>query len=210
MSSRRSNQPPIRGRHRRIWWDRLARGVRGYFSLDVSLDPLKDRWTEVARRVRLSRETMAQFRARQPALSDAEVALVVEALRQWIRIEGRHPEHVLPSRAVHELESLRGPAPRMLDVDAVAYPYNPKYRNLTMTATELQGAFIDALRDEGPAGLPLLFRVDEEVRWPGGLSYRGACTELPCQTIDDEGRICLHMGWLWSVPVGGGGTGGGF
>lgn len=184
MSPRLADQPPT-------WWGRLATRVRGWYSLDVAFEPLEDRCTEAARHVQLSPEVLAQFRERQPTLSDEEVALVVEALRQWVRIEGRHPEHVLPSRAVYELESLRGPAPLMVDVDAVAHPYVPKHPSAA--ALELQGTLVDAVRDEGALHLPLLFRVDEEVRWPGGLSFRGACTKLPCQTIDAQGRICLHL-----------------
>ena len=58
----------------------------------------------VAARRTVSPLVLAQFRGRHPTLTATEADLVVEALRQWIRIEGRHPGHVLPSRAVHELE----------------------------------------------------------------------------------------------------------
>jgi hypothetical protein len=60
-------------------------------------------------------------------------------------------------------------------------------------AAELQSTFVDAVMDEDPWDLPLLFRVDEEARWPEGLSYRRSCTRLPCHTIDADGRICVHM-----------------
>ena len=193
--------------HLPTWWGRLATRVRGWYSLDVTLKPLEDKWVKAARlRVKVSPEMRAQFRAKQPTLSDVEVDLVVDAVRQWVRVEGRNPEAVLPSRAVYELEVLRGEAPRMFVPDPGTPPYNRK--DPSLATLELQSTFADAFRDESSSGLPLLFRVDEEVRWPGGLSYRGACTKLPCRTIDVEGRICLHTGWVWSVPSGP--SGGGF
>ena len=118
MSHRLSDRPPT-------WWGRLATRVRGWYRLDD--EPLEDKWVKAARlRVKLSPEMRAQFRAKQPTLSDEEVDLVVEAVRQWVRVEGRNPESVLPSRAVYELEELRGEAPRMFVPDPGTIPYNRK------------------------------------------------------------------------------------
>jgi len=131
--------------------------------------PLEDKWNKAARlRVKLPPEMRAQFRAKQPTLSEEDLDLVVEAVRQWVRVEGRNPEAVLPSRAVYEVEELRGESPRMFVPDPGTLPYDPK--DPSIATLELQSTFANAFRDESPSGLPLLFRVDEEVRWPGGLS----------------------------------------
>jgi len=200
MSSKVSDRPSS-------WWGRLTSQVKGWFSsLDfgLNLEPLvfEDAWNERARLgVAMTPGLLAQFRARQPFLSNEEVDLVVEALRQWVRIEGRYPGHVLPSRAAYDLEQYfpgrsearpRGEAPLMFIPDPAAPRHfgNPPS---TRAAELLQSAFLDAFLDEGPSDLPLLFRLDEEVGWPDGLSYRSTCAKLPCQTIDADGRICVHM-----------------
>jgi hypothetical protein len=83
--------------------------------------------------------------------------------------------------------------------DASTSQYDRKHPS---TATlELQATFVDAVNDEAARDLPLLFRVDEEVRWPGGLTYRSACTDGPCQPLDADGRICVHVarGYSWTA-----------
>ena len=82
MSARLSDTPPSR-------WARLARRVKSWYSLDA--EPIEDRWTQIAACRTVSPLAMAQFRGRHPTLTATEADLVVEALRQWIRIEGRHP-----------------------------------------------------------------------------------------------------------------------
>jgi hypothetical protein len=161
-------------------------------------DPLEDdRVKAVGLRAQLPPEMLAEFRAKHPTLDDEEVDLMLAALRQWNGVERRNPGGLLPSRAVCALEELRGKAPRMFVPDSAPVPHYR--RDPSLTTLELQTNFNYAFMDDSTSELPLLFRVDEEVRWPGGLSYRGACTRKPCEAIDSEGRICLHLGGSWSL-----------
>lgn len=181
------------------WPVRAAKAVADF--IGEVLDEMDDeevarqqRRTAPAATLRVPAEVLGQFRANRPELSDQDAGLVVEALGQWVRIERREPGHVLPSHAVHELQRLRGgpdPAPPLfVAAPAVHYPESP-----SQAASDLQHTFLDAFIDERPLVLPLLFRVDEAVRWPGGLCYRDTCVTWPCPTLTEDGRVCVHFKW---------------
>ena len=90
--------------------------------------------------------------------------------------------------------ALEGHASRMF----VANPATPPHtsaKDPSVATVDLQVTFADAIVDERPPYLPLLFRVDEEVRWADGLSYRASCVELPRPAITAQGQICVHFAW---------------
>ena len=123
------------------------------------------------------------------SLSDQDIGTVESAARQWFRIAARRPRAALamPSVLVDELVRMA--------------PDFPVRRG-----TDLRRTLILAQRDEdlAPAGLPLLFRVDQQIGIPGGRHYladcggRGECFEL-------AGAVCLrHLDGPGRRPPGGG------
>lgn len=140
-------------------------------------------------------------------LGGEDIALVEAATRQWFRLAARDPGAalVVPSRVVDELwqdlashERDYGP---FCDA-AFGRPlrHQPRYTMADAPGSKRTAWLLTTLgharRDEecGPTELPLLFRVDEDLRIRDGNRYladcggRGQCFHVP-------GMICLqHVG----------------
>ncbi|SNY57014.1 hypothetical protein [Paractinoplanes atraurantiacus] len=136
-----------------------------------------------------------RFTAEHGDLDTAGVALVEDATRQWFRLAVRRPRARLsmPSVAVgdlwHEMTlDTRGYAEFCEATLGYFLPCAPE-----QARTHLAETFHLAQRDEscGPETLPLLFRVDQQLKIKNGHHYladcggRGVCHELP-------GAICLR------------------
>lgn len=96
------------------------------------------------------------FAMAHPDLTDDQVSQVEEATRQWFRISAarRRTKLAQPSTAVAELNALPATITRGRD---------------------LQLTFKLAQKDERTTALPLLFRVDREIGFPGGRRYLADC-----------------------------------
>ncbi|MEH1125357.1 hypothetical protein [Micromonospora sp. CPCC 206061] len=135
----------------------------------------------------------------QHNLGADDIRLVENATRQWFRLVARHPRATLsmPSVVVDDLWQELA-----LDVrDYAAFceaafgrPLDRSSRHTTAAGTLATLSY--ARRDEGcgPTALPLLFRVDQDLRIQGGHRYlvdcggRGEC-------FQPRGMICLqHVG----------------
>jgi hypothetical protein len=203
------------------WWVRLARTVGSWYR--VTEPPSRDQWVAVADRVTVDHDVLDRLLEFQPDLDDADVAHILDALRQWVRIRGREGKAlVLPSRAVYTLQQLRGhEVTRSVGVGpdvqsqagttALAEEPGVVVRSLlyepddseTELAT-LQRTYRAAQSDEPSAGIPLLFHVDHDVGWPDACTFRPYCEREGCRNVTTRRQVCLHLpppagpnwGWL--------------
>lgn len=150
-----------------------------------------------------------RFAARHDALSPADIRLVEAAMRQWFRLVARHPKVKLgmPSLVVDDLwrELIR----HTREYEAfclVAFerllprePESAAIRSALLLAT-LGLARRDEATDRQP--LPLLFRVDREVRAEGGHGYLADCGgRHNCYAF--PGLLCLmHVGGVFDAGPG--------
>lgn len=145
-----------------------------------------------------------QLLNRHPHLSDDDIVLVETATRQWFRIVARQSSAKLsvPSVVVDDLwqELTRHTQDYATFCDAAfgrPLPHQPRFTTSAgMTNTD-RSALLATLnhgrRDEGcgPTGLPLLFRVDQEVRVQNGKRYLADCGGRgECFPVSD--RVCLQ------------------
>ena len=71
-------------------------------------------------------------------------------------------------------------------------------RRHTETAREgMQPTFVDAVFDEQPLMLPLLFHVDEVTGIARGRMYQRVCATSPCH---EENRMCMHWSSDLALP----------
>ncbi|MFG1866482.1 glycine-rich domain-containing protein [Micromonospora arborensis] len=175
------------------------------------------------------------LRNQHPHLSDDDIVLVETATRQWFRIIARQPaaKLAMPSVVVDDLwQALTRHAEDYGTFCDAAFgrllPHQPSSatsgdtkRSLLLLATLSYGR-----RDEdcGPTGLPLLFRVDQELRIPDGNRYladcggRGECfpvsNRVCLQHLDGPGKRAKPRGIRGDLPFNdgrhgyAGGTGG--
>ncbi|PYC66003.1 hypothetical protein C7C45_26975 [Micromonospora arborensis] len=145
------------------------------------------------------------LRNQYPHLKDDDIVLVETATRQWFRIIARQPSAKLamPSVVVDDLwQALTRHAEDYATFCDAAFgrllPHQPRSatsgdttqakRSLLLLATLSYGR-----RDEdcGPTGLPLLFRVDQELRIPNGNRYLADCGGRgECFRVSN--RVCLQ------------------
>jgi hypothetical protein len=138
-----------------------------------------------------------RLRLLHPQFSDDDLSLVEAATRQWSRLVARCPidklsmPSVIVDRHWREFVLHTEPEPK------------PATTSRAASATVLLSTLGLAQRDEGcrPTCLPLLFRVDEELRVHGGNRYlidcggRGECFEA-------RGMTCLrHLAGLGKRPA---------
>ncbi|MCG5470045.1 hypothetical protein LADH09A_003986 [Micromonospora sp. LAH09] len=145
-----------------------------------------------------------QLRNRHLHLSDDDIVLVETATRQWFRIIARQPNAKLsvPSVAVDDLwQALTRHAQDYATFCDAAFgrplPHQPRAATSADTTTTDRSALLATLkhgrRDEdcGPTGLPLLFRVDQEVRVQEGNRYLADCGGRgECFPVSE--RVCLQ------------------
>ncbi|MCU7728485.1 hypothetical protein ODJ79_32645 [Actinoplanes sp. KI2] len=126
-------------------------------------------------------------------LDTAAVALVQSAARQWFRLAARHPaaHPAMPSVVVDDLwrEMVRDARDYAEFCDAafgrlLPRPPEPGSDRPARLATTFRLA-----REDENGALPLLFRIDRELRVPGGGHYladcgggRDVCHEMPGAT----------------------------
>ncbi|MGC4746278.1 hypothetical protein ACLQ28_11520 [Micromonospora sp. DT201] len=145
------------------------------------------------------------LRNQHPQLNDDDIVLVENATRQWFRLVARHTSAKLsmPSVVVDDLWQ----ALTLHTQDYAAFcdaafgrrvQHEPRSATNGATTTAIRSSQLLATlgygrRDEGggPTDLPLLFRVDQELRIRDGNRYladcggRGECFPVP-------GRVCLQ------------------
>ncbi|WP_249997625.1 hypothetical protein [Actinoplanes sp. M2I2] len=142
-----------------------------------------------------------RFAAEHDKLAQADLDQVESATRQWFRLAARHPRAKLtmPSSAAYAL--WRGVA---LQTDYAAFSkqaFGRRFPPPPADAASPPGVDFGALaethrlarQDEpgGPTALPLLFRIDQQLKFPGGRRYladcggRGTCYDVP-------GALCLQ------------------
>lgn len=139
-----------------------------------------------------------RFASEHDTLTRSDLDQVETATRQWFRLAARHPRARLatPSSAAQALWrelSLQSTDYAIFTAQVLGRPFTPADGT---PAGELSETFELARLDEGcgPTTLPLLFRVDQQLAFPGGRRYladcggRGTCYDLP-------GALCLqHLG----------------
>jgi hypothetical protein len=145
---------------------------------------------------------------RHPHLSDDEIRLAEAAARQWFRLLVRYPRAKLsmPSVVVDELwqELTLHTADYAAFCDAAfgrLQQHRPGSATNAETADTNRAAALSATlnyarRDEnrGPTGLPLLFRVDQQLRIRDGNRYLADCGGRG-ECFGVSGMICLqHLG----------------
>ena len=131
--------------------------------------------------------------AARPALSEAQLATVEAAARQWFRLFARRPSSSLavPSVLVGDWwrEFVRHEREYAAFVEAAvgrALPYSD-------AAGTIAATYREARRDE-KADLPLIFRVDQEAGVPDARRYLADCGGRG-QCFDVAGVVCLqHLG----------------
>ncbi|MFE9189811.1 hypothetical protein ACFYL6_09400 [Micromonospora sp. NPDC007208] len=145
------------------------------------------------------------LRNRYPHLSDDDIVLVETATRQWFRIIARQPSAKLsmPSVVVDDLwQELTLHAQDYATFCDAAFGRlpHPQPRSATSgdtTDADRRPLLLTTLshgrRDEGsgPTGLPLLFRVDEELRVHDGNRYLADCGGRG-ECFPVSGRVCLQ------------------
>ncbi|MCG5442615.1 hypothetical protein NIE79_000397 [Micromonospora sp. NIE79] len=145
------------------------------------------------------------LRNRYPHLSDGDIVLVETATRQWFRIIARQPNAKLsmPSVVVDDLWqelTLHARDYATFCDTAFGRPPHPKPRSATggdTTDDNRRSLLLTTLshgrRDEGcgPNGLPLLFRVDQELHIPDGNRYLADCGGRG-ECFPVSGRVCLQ------------------
>ena len=106
---------------------------------------------------------------------------------------GRHPGHVLPSRAVYELEAadaassgssrlLRHHAPRLFVPDSGTRHHNPKCPSIA--TGELRSTFIDSVLDEAASDLLDSLRIQI-----GRARPSGRCPVRIRRRVSLDGRV---------------------
>ncbi|MCG5439131.1 hypothetical protein [Micromonospora foliorum] len=145
------------------------------------------------------------LRNRHPHLSDDDLVLVETATRQWFRIIARQPNTKLsmPSVVVDDLwQELTLHAQDYATFCDAAFGRlpHPQPRSATggdTTDADRRPLLLTTLshgrRDEGcgPTGLPLLFRVDQELRVHDGNRYLADCGGRG-ECFPVSGRVCLQ------------------
>lgn len=145
------------------------------------------------------------LRNRYPHLSDDDIVLVETATRQWFRIIARQPNAKLsmPSVVVDDLwqeltlhardyatfcDAAFGRATHHRPTSAASGDTTAADRGPLLLATLGHGR-----RDEGcgPTGLPLLFRVDQELDIQDGNRYLADCGGRG-ECFPVSGRVCLQ------------------
>ncbi|MEU4530672.1 hypothetical protein AB0F49_20805 [Micromonospora ureilytica] len=145
------------------------------------------------------------LRNRYPHLSDDDIALVETAARQWFRIIARQPGAKLsmPSVVVNDLwqeltlherdyatfcDAAFGRPPHHQPRSAPGGDAADDNRRPLLLTTLSYGR-----RDEGcgPNGLPLLFRVDQELQIHDGNRYLADCGGRG-ECFPVSGRVCLQ------------------
>ncbi|MEU8332741.1 hypothetical protein [Micromonospora sp. NPDC048839] len=154
------------------------------------------------------------LRNRYPHLSDDDIAVVESATRQWFRLAVRQGgvKLAMPSVVAGDLwqaltlhtqdyatfcdAAFGRPLKHQPRFPASGGPTDADHRALLLATLH------QARRDEGgdPASLPLLFRVDHELRIPGGSRYLADCGGRgECFPVSE--RVCLqHLGGLGKRP----------
>ncbi|WP_250036214.1 hypothetical protein [Paractinoplanes maris] len=168
-----------------------------------------------------------RFASEHDTLSQAGLDQIESATRQWFRLTARHPRArpAMPSSAAHALWrelSRQSTDYAAFTTRAFGRPFPPADDRPPAGLAETLKL---AREDEGggPATLPLLFRVDQQVAFPGGHRYladcggRGTCHDLPgalcLQHAGGTGRLIRGRNTYGPLPPGssspGGGCGGG-
>lgn len=145
------------------------------------------------------------LRNRYPHLSDDDLVLVETATRQWFRIIARQPSAKLsmPSVVVDDLwQELTLHARDYATFCDAAFGgsthHRPTFAASGDSTTANRGPLLLATlghgrRDEacGPTGLPLLFRVDQELHIHDGNRYLADCGGRG-ECFPVSGRVCLQ------------------
>ncbi|RAO51899.1 hypothetical protein ONO86_01993 [Micromonospora noduli] len=144
------------------------------------------------------------LRNRYPHLSDDDIVLVETAARQWFRIIARQPSAKLsmPSVVVDDLwQELTLHARDYATFCDAAFGRSTHHRPTSAsgdTTDANRGPLLLATlghgrRDEGcgPTGLPLLFRVDQELHIHDGNRYLADCGGRG-ECFPVSGRVCLQ------------------
>ncbi|RAO10424.1 hypothetical protein MED15_05640 [Micromonospora noduli] len=144
------------------------------------------------------------LRNRYPHLSDDDIVLVETATRQWFRIIARQPSAKLsmPSVVVDDLwQELTLHARDYATFCDAAFGRSTHHRPTSAsgdTTDANRGPLLLATlghgrRDEGcgPTGLPLLFRVDQELHIHDGHRYLADCGGRG-ECFPVSGRVCLQ------------------
>ncbi|WP_328654289.1 hypothetical protein OG598_10840 [Micromonospora sp. NBC_00330] len=145
------------------------------------------------------------LRNRYPHLSDDDIVLVETATRQWFRIIARQPNAKLamPSVVVDGLwQELTLHARDYATFCDAAFGRSTHHRPTSATSGDTTDADRGPLllatlghgrRDEGcgPTGLPLLFRVDQELDIQDGNRYLADCGGRG-ECFPVSGRVCLQ------------------
>ncbi|MEO3775062.1 hypothetical protein [Micromonospora sp. B9E7] len=145
------------------------------------------------------------LRNRYPHLSDDDLVLVETATRQWFRIIARQPNAKLsmPSVVVDDLwQELTLHARDYATFCDAAFGgsthHRPTFAASDDSTTTNRGPLLLATlghgrRDEGcgPTGLPLLFRVDQELHIHDGNRYLADCGGRG-ECFPVSGRVCLQ------------------
>ncbi|MEU5935713.1 hypothetical protein [Micromonospora sp. NPDC047187] len=145
------------------------------------------------------------LRNRYPHLSDDDLVLVETATRQWFRIIARQPGAKLsmPSVVVDDLwQEMTLHARDYATFCDAAFGRSTHHRPTSATSSDRTDANRGPLllatlghgrRDEGcgPTGLPLLFRVDQELHIHDGNRYLADCGGRG-ECFPVSGRVCLQ------------------
>jgi len=191
--------------HRPTWSKRARKAARNWFR--ISIDPITDDWSAATEHHTVPTAVLHRLQEAHPEVPVDRLDLVVAAFMQWVRIEGRHPGHAQPSVAVDSLWQffvVDERSWRTFCEDLVLdLPYRPVTR-MPENAYEakpvfaaLESSFADAVFDEQPLMLPVLFDVDEITGFADGRLYQRVCATLPCQ---EQHRICLHWSADHALP----------
>lgn len=153
-----------------------------------------------------------RFAIKHGALDDAAVALVEDAARQWFRLAVRQPKVQLfmPSIVVDDLwHEMILDTPGYADFCVAVFgrflhhvpeSMMPSAGDAAYRTVRLGQTFRLAQEDERgrPGALPLLFRVDRELKIKGARRYVADCAGGRCRAT--HGAICLwHVAGVGKV-----------
>lgn len=172
-----------------------------------------------------------RFALQRDDLGSDDIRLVEGGTRQWFRLAARHPKArlAMPSVIVddlwHEFVLHTREYAEFCEAGLGRFLHHVPESAMTATGAAanrsggLQVTFQLAQQDElarrggaaGPAALPLLFRVDQELAVAGGRRYLADCGGRG-ECYESKGTVCLqHVGGpgrrpgggRWNIPRGG-------
>ena len=150
--------------------ERAAQKLRYWYQMTPA--GIQDDWSEATSRTVIPEGALERFRSEHPEVSAKGARRVVEALLQWVRVEGRSPgTHELPSYAVEEFWSSlrRDEGDWEVFCDSLGIELDAGLDELTHWVPDddsepMRATWSEAFDDEVPlTGYPTLFTVDGEV-----------------------------------------------